>query len=53
MQWDITSLVQGVNLICAKKIYYSNRPKYFLFVSTAESRANFLKLVLDRVIKFE
>jgi len=29
MRWDITSLVQGANLICAKKVYYSNRPKYF------------------------
>ena len=26
---DITSLVASVNLICAKKVYYSNRPKYF------------------------
>jgi len=29
MRCDITSLVQSVNLICAKKVYYSNRPKYF------------------------
>jgi len=29
MRWDITSLVQNVNLICAKKVYYCNRPKYF------------------------
>jgi len=29
MRWDITLLVQSVNLICAKKVYYSNRPKYF------------------------
>ena len=29
MRWDITSLVQSVNLICAKKVYFSNRPKYF------------------------
>jgi len=29
MRWDITSLVQSVNLICAKKVYYSNKPKYF------------------------
>ena len=39
----------SVNLICAKKVCYSNRPKYFFFASTAESRATFLKLVLDRV----
>jgi len=53
VRWDITSLVQsvGLNLICAKKVYYSNRPKYFFFASTAESRATFLKLVLDRVSK--
>jgi len=29
MRWDTTSLVHRVNLICAKKVYYSNRPKYF------------------------
>jgi len=29
-----------------------NRSKYFFFASTAESRAKFLKLVLDRVSKF-
>jgi len=29
MRWDITSLVHSVNPICAKKVYYSNRPKYF------------------------
>jgi len=27
MRWDITSLAQRVNLTCAKKVYYSNRPK--------------------------
>jgi len=27
MRWDIISLVQSVNLICAKKVYCSNRPK--------------------------
>jgi len=52
MRWDITSLVQNVNLICAKKVYYSNKPKYFFFASTAQSRATFLKLVIDRVSKF-
>jgi len=52
MQWDITSLVQNVNLIRAKKVYCSNRPKYFFFTSTAESRATFLKLVFDRASKF-
>jgi len=35
MPWDISSLVQCVNLICAKKVYYSNRPKYvFLCVNS-------------------
>jgi len=33
-------------------VYYSNRPKYFFFASTAESGAKFLKLVLDKVSKF-
>ena len=52
MRWDISSLVQCVNLISAINVYYSNRPKYFLFASTVESRANFLKLVWHRVSKF-
>ena len=52
MRWDITSLVKSVNLIYAKKVYYSNRPKYVFFASTAESRATFQKLILDRVSKF-
>jgi len=35
MRWDTTLLVQSVNLICAKKVYYSNRPKYvFLCVNS-------------------
>jgi len=35
MRWDITLLVQSVNQICAKKVYYSNRPKYvFLCVNS-------------------
>jgi len=29
MRWDITSLVQSVNLIYGKKVYCSDRPKYF------------------------
>jgi len=29
MRWDITALVRSVNLICAKKVYYCNRPIYF------------------------
>jgi len=52
LRWDITSLVKSVNLIYAKNVYYSNRPKYFFFAATAESRTTFLKLVLDRVSNF-
>jgi len=38
-QWDITSLVKSVNLICAKKVYYSNRPIYcFLCVNSRITR---------------
>jgi len=35
-----------------QKFYYSYRPKYFFFASTAESRSTFFKLVLDTVSKF-
>jgi len=35
MRWDNTLLVQSVNLICAKKSYYSHTPKYvFLCVNS-------------------
>jgi len=35
MRWDNTSLVQSVNIICAKKGYYCNRPKYvFLCINS-------------------
>jgi len=38
-------MVQSVNLTLAKKVYCSNRPKYFFFfASTAELRATFLNL---------
>jgi len=53
MRWDITLLVQSVNLICAKKSIALIGLNIFFFVSTAESRATFLKLVFDRVSKFE
>ena len=52
MRWDITSLVQSVNLICAKKVYYSKRPKYFFLCVNSRITSNILKLVLDRVSKF-
>jgi len=35
-----------------QKVYYSNRPRYFFFVSTGEQQAKLLKLVLDLVSKF-
>jgi len=53
MRWDITSLVQSVNLICATKSITVIGLNIFFFASAAESRATFLKLVLDRVSKFE
>jgi len=45
-------LVQSVNLICAKKSITLIGLIIFFFASTEESRATFLKLVLDRVSKF-
>jgi len=41
MRWDITSLVQSVNLICAKKSITLIGLNMFFFASTAESRATF------------
>ena len=32
MRWDITALVQNVNLICVKKVYYSNREREREFI---------------------
>jgi len=52
MLWDITALVQSVNLICAKKSITLTSLSIFFFALTAELRAKFLKLVLDRVSKF-
>ena len=43
MRWDITSLVQSVNLICAKKVYYSNRPKYIFLCVYSRITSNILK----------
>jgi len=41
MRWDITSLVESVNLIGAKKSITLIGPNMFFFASTAESRATF------------
>jgi len=43
MQWDITSLVQNVNLICGKKVYCSNRPKYFFLCVNSRITSNSFK----------
>ena len=43
MRWDITSLVQSVNLICAKKVYYSNTAKYFFLCVNSRITSNIFK----------
>jgi len=43
MRWNITSMVQSVNLICAKKVYYSNRPKYLFLCVNSRITCNILK----------
>ena len=43
MRWDITSLVQSVNLICANKVYCSNRPKYFFLCVNSRIMSNIFK----------
>jgi len=47
MRWDITSLIQSVNLICAKKPITPIGLNIFFFASIREPSAKFLKLVLD------
>jgi len=47
MQWDITSLVQSVNLIRVKKSETPIGLNIVFFASTGEPRAKFLKHVLD------
>jgi len=44
MRSDITSLVQSVNLICAKKVYYSNTPKYLFLCVNSRITSNILKI---------
>jgi len=46
-RWDITSLVQSVNLIRAKKSITPIGLNIFFFASTGEPRATFLKFVFD------
>jgi len=41
MWWDITSLVQSVNLFCAKKSITLIGLNIFFFASTTEPRVNF------------
>jgi len=43
MRGDITSLVQSVNLICAKKVNCSNRPKYFFLCVNSRITSNIFK----------
>jgi len=43
MRWDITVLVQSVNLICAKKAYYSCRPKHFFLCVNSRITSNSFK----------
>jgi len=43
MRWDITSLVQNVNLIYAKKVYCSNRPKDFFLCVNSRITSNIFK----------
>jgi len=52
MRWDITSLVQSVNLVCAKKVYYSNRPKYVFLCVNSRITSNILKTCFVRMSKF-
>jgi len=43
MWWDTTSLVQRVNTVCAKKVYYCNRPKYFFLCVNSRITSNIFK----------
>ena len=43
MRWNITSLVQSVNLICAKKVYFSNKPKYVFLCVNSRITSNIFK----------
>jgi len=52
MRWDITSLVQSVNLICAKNVYYSNRLKYFFLCVNSRITSNIFKTCFGQNEKF-
>jgi len=53
MRWDIIALVQSANLICAKKsITLVGLNIFFLCVNSIITN-KILKLLLDRVSKFE
>ena len=41
--WDVTSLVQSVNLICGKKSITPNRPKYFFLCVNSRLTSNIFK----------
>jgi len=43
MWWDIYSLVQSVNMICAKKVYFSKWPKYFFLCVNSRITSKILK----------
>jgi len=43
MRCDINLLVQRVNLNCAKKVYYSNRPKYYFLCVNRRIRSKIFK----------
>jgi len=48
MLWDITSLVQSVNLICAK-VYYSDRPKYFFLCVSSRITSKIFKTCFGQI----
>jgi len=48
MRCDITSLVQSVNLIYAKKVYYSNRPKYFFLCVNSRITSKIFKTCFEQ-----
>ena len=49
IQGDITSLVQCVNLICVKKVYCSNRPKYFFLCVNGRITSSIFKTCIRQI----
>jgi len=43
MEYYLVGSVQSVNQICAKKVYYSNRPKYLFHCVNSTITSNVLK----------